>query len=331
MPDVKETTMADDIKFAAILGFMGQTRDRFQVFGPPYTLAEKVERAAQVENCGAVEVVYPHEFEDVARTKHLLADHGLACSTVNVNIKADPVFHMGSLTSPDSAVRAQAVDYLKTGMDVAAEMGCHMVTCCPLGDGHDYSFQIDYTQAWGWFIEGITEAASYRADVRLSLEYKPNETRVRTVLGTAASALHVCDQVGLPNVGVTIDIGHSLYAPETPALSIAQLAHANRLFLVHINDNLRNWDWDLVPGSVNWWEWIETMLYLDRVGYDYWLVSDVMPARLDSIEVLNAVSRSIKRAKNLLAKVDRQTLWATIQRNDAMAAFDLFYAALGLD
>ena len=79
--------MADDIKFAVILGFMGQTRDRFQVFGPEYTLAQKVARAAQVENCGAVEVVYPGEFQDVAETKKLLDDNGLACSTVNVNVK----------------------------------------------------------------------------------------------------------------------------------------------------------------------------------------------------------------------------------------------------
>lgn len=320
-----------DIKFAAILSFMGQTRDRFQVFGPAYTLEEKVQRAAQVEHIGAVEVVYPQEFEDVSRIKRLLADVGLVCSTVNVNIKAEPVFHMGSLTSPDSQVRALAVDYLKAGMDIAADMGCKLVTCCPLGDGHDYAFQMDYTQAWGWFIEGLRAAGQHRSDVRLSLEYKPMETRVRTILGTATAALHVCETVGLDNLGVTIDIGHALYAPETPSLSIAQLAYANRLFLVHINDNLRNWDWDLVPGSVNFWDWIECLLYLDKVGYDGWLVSDVMPARLDAVEVLNQVSRSIRRGKRLLEKVDTDALWSAIQRADPMTAFDLFYGALGLD
>ncbi|NDJ62420.1 MAG: sugar phosphate isomerase/epimerase [Chloroflexi bacterium] len=320
-----------DIKFAVILGFMGQQRDRFQVFNPPYTLAEKIARAAQVEDISGAEVVYPGEFEDVAETKKLLTDHGLACSSVNVNIKADPIFHMGSLTSPDNSVRDKAIEYLKTGMDISVEMGCNLVTCCPLGDGHDYSFQIDYTEAWARFIEGFKEAASHRADVRLSLEYKPMETRVHTVLPTAASALHVCDQIGLPNVGVTIDTGHALYAIETPSLSIAQCAHANRLFLMHINDNLRNWDWDLVSGSVNWFDWVETLLYLEKVGYDYYLVSDVMPARLDAIKVMSAVARSIKRAQNLLAKVDKDELWALIKQNDALAAYDLLYAGMGLD
>ena len=202
--------MHDDIKFAAILSFMGQTRDRFQVWGPPHTLQEKVQRAAQVENLAAVEVVYPQEFANVKITKKLLDDAELLCSTVNVNIKGDPMFHMGGLTHPDAAVRAQAVAYLKEGMDISVEMGCNMVTCCPLGDGHDYSFQMDYTQAWGWFIEGIREAAKHRDDVQLSLEYKANETRSRIIMGSATAALHVCDQVGLENVGVTIDIGHAL-------------------------------------------------------------------------------------------------------------------------
>ena len=323
--------MHDDIKFAAILSFMGQTRDRFQVWGPPHTLQEKVQRAAQVENLAAVEVVYPQEFANVKITKKLLDDAELLCSTVNVNIKGDPMFHMGGLTHPDAAVRAQAVAYLKEGMDISVEMGCNMVTCCPLGDGHDYSFQMDYIQAWGWFIEGIREAAKHRDDVQLSLEYKANETRSRIIMGSATAALHVCDQVGLENVGVTIDIGHALYAPETPSLSIAQLHHAGRLFLLHINDNYRNWDWDLVPGSVNWWDWIETMLYIEKVGYDGWVVSDVMPGRLDAIQVLNAVGRSITRAKNLLSKVDHNDLWAAIRSNDAMAAYDLFYKELGVD
>ncbi len=320
-----------EVKFAAILGFLGQQRDRFQVFGPPYTLEDKFERVAQVEHLGAVELVYPSEFGDVAHTKALLEKHHLAVSTVNVNIKADEIFHRGALTSPDPAIRAKAVAYIKTGMDLAPELGTDTVTCCPLGDGTEYAFQMDYTEAWGWFIEGIHEAAKHRSDVKLSLEYKQSETRAHCIMGTATSALHIAEQVGLDNVGVTVDIGHALYAHEVPSLSLAQCAAAGKLFVVHINDNYRDWDWDLVPGSVNWWDWVECMLYVDKVGYDGWLVSDVMPGRLDGIDVLNAVGKSISRAKNLIARVDAAELWATIQQGDALAAYDQFYAALGLD
>lgn len=323
--------MANDIKFALILGFMGQQRDRFQVFNPPYTLEEKFERAAQVELCDAVELVFPGELSDIEIAKDQLEKHNLAVSTVNVNIKADEIFHRGALTSPDPAVRAKAVEYLKTGMDLAPELGTDIVTCCPLGDGAEYAFQMDYVDAWGWFVDGIREAAKHRSDIKLSLEYKKSETRAHCVMPTATSALHVAEQTGLANVGVTIDIGHALYANEIPSLSLAQCAAANRLFVVHINDNYREWDWDLVPGSVNWWDWIEVMLYVDKLGYDGWLVSDVMPARLDGVTVLNKVGQSIVRAKNMIARVDEDELWALIKQNDALAAYDLFYAGLGLD
>ena len=323
--------MTTDLKFSLILPFVGPHSDRFQKWDGPTDLAGQIARAAQVEGAGALEVIYPYNLQDVPTTKRLMDDHGLACSSVNVNIKADPQFHMGSLTSPDPKIRAAAVQWIKEAMDVAPQMGCDIVTCCPLGDGHEYSFQVDYQQAWGHFIEGLREAASHRSDVRLSLEYKLNETRGHVIMGSAMSALYVAEQTGLPNVGVTVDIGHALYALETPALSITQCAAANRLFLVHVNDNYRNWDWDLVPGSVNWWDWVENLLYIDQVGYEGWLVSDVMPARLDAVEVLTAVGRSITRGQKLLSMVDKDTLWAAIRRNDALAAYDLFYAALGLD
>jgi xylose isomerase len=323
--------MSTDIKYAVILGFLGQHRDRFQVFGPPYTLEEKFYRAAQVELCGAVELVYPAELGNVAKAKALLEKHNLLVSSVNVNIKADDIFHRGALTSPDPAVRAQAVEYLKTGMDIAPELGTDIVTCCPLGDGTEYAFQMDYIDSWGWFVDGIREAAKHRADVKLSLEYKKSETRAHCVMPTAASALHTAEQTGLDNVGVTVDIGHALYASEIPGLSLAQCAAVGRLFLIHINDNYRDWDWDLVPGSVNWWDWVECMLYIDRIDYDGWLVSDVMPARLDTVAVMNAVGKSIARARNTIAKVDTDQLWSLIKINDALAAHDLFYEALGLD
>jgi xylose isomerase len=323
--------MSTDIKFAVILGFMGQQRDRFQVFGPPYTLEEKFERTAHVELCGAVELLYPAELGDVAKAKELLDRHNLKVSSVNVNIKADEIFHRGALTSCDPAVRAKAVAYIKAGMDLAPELGTDIVTCCPLGDGTEYAFQMDYIDSWGWFVDGIREAAKHRSDVKLSLEYKKSETRAHCVMPSATSALHAAQQTGLDNVGVTVDIGHALYVAEIPSLSLAQCAAANRLFLIHINDNYRDWDWDLVPGSVNWWDWVECMLYIDKIGYDGWLVSDVMSSRLDTVSVMNAVGKSIVRAKNALARVDNNELWALVKKNDALAAYDLFYASLGLD
>ena len=305
-------------KIAVILPMMGQVRDRFAVYNQERTLAERLELASRLEGLDGVEMIYPFEFKDTAEVKRLLKACDLECSTVNVNVKAEAKFHRGSFTSYDPEVRAEAVRYLKDGLDVAAALGCFMVTVCPLADGHDYPFEMDYQQAWQWLREGIGEAAQYRPDVKISLEYKRSEARTHVILNSAGIALHLCNQIGLPNVGVTLDIGHALYGAETPAQIVALLADAGRLFLVHVNDNYRDFDWDMIPGTVNFWDWLETMLYLDKVGYDGWLTSDVFPARLDPFRVANTTVKVIQTTLLLLNEIGTRELRRLIGKGDTL-------------
>lgn len=305
-------------KFSVILATLGRMSDRFTAYGEARTLAEKFDVAYQVEGLDGVELVYPSELQDVEEVKRRLKTHNLECSTVNVNVKSEPRFHLGSFTSIDPEVRAEAVRYLKRGMDLAASLGCYMVTICPLADGHDYPFQVDYAQAWRWLREGIEEAASYRSDVKVSLEYKRSETRAHCILDTAATTLHLCDQIGLPNLGVTIDLGHALYAGETPAQIIALLADAERLFLVHVNDNYRDFDWDMLPGMVNFWDWLETFLYLEEAGYEGWFTSDVMPARLDPLQTANMTAKAVQDAVLFLNKIGAEELRRLIRAGDVL-------------
>jgi len=307
-----------NLKFAVVLPMMGQISDRFAIYSDQRTLTERLELASQVEGVEGVEMVYPFEFEDMGEVKRLLKAYDLKCSAVNVNVKAETKFHRGSFTSPDPEIRAEAVRYLKNGMDVAAAIGCFMVTICPLADGHDYPFEVDYRQAWQWLRQSIAEAAQYRSDVKICLEYKRSETRTHVILGTAGMALHLCHQIGLPNVGVTLDIGHALYAAETPAQVVSLLADAGRLFLVHINDNYRDFDWDMIPCTVNFWDWLETLFYLDEVGYDGWLTSDVFPARLDPLRVANATFKAIQTALSLLQRMEVKELRRLIRERDVL-------------
>lgn len=307
-----------NLKFSVILSLLGRVGDRFATYGEKHTLADLFKLASQVEGLDGVELVYPFEFQDVEEVKRLLTDHNLECSTVNVNVKSEPKFHRGSFTSIDPGVRAEAVRYLKTGMDLAASLGCNMVTICPLADGHDYPFEVDYGHAWRWLREGIGEAATYRSDVKVSLEYKRSETRTHCVLNSAATTLHLCNQIGSRNLGVTIDLGHALYAAETPAQIIAMLADADRLFLVHVNDNYREFDWDMIPGAVNFWDWLETFLYLDEVGYDGWLTSDVTPARLDPVGVAKVTAKAVCDAWHFVEKIGPDELRRLIRAGDTL-------------
>lgn len=310
-----------NLKFSVILSLLGQVGDRFAAYGEKQTLDELFQLASQVEGLDGVELVYPFEFQDVEEVKRLIHVHNLECSSVNVNVKAEPKFHRGSFTSIDPAIRAEAVRYMKTSMDLADSLGCNLVTMCPLADGHDYPFEVDYGQAWRWLREGIGEAASYRSDVKLSLEYKRSETRTHCILNSAATALHLINQIGAPNLGVTIDLGHALYVAETPAQIIALLADADRLSLVHVNDNYREFDWDMIPGTVNFWDWLETFLYLEEVSYDGWFTSDVTPARLDPVGVANITAKTVRNAWLFLDKIGRDDVRRLIKTGDVLETF----------
>lgn len=139
--------------YSIILGFMGQLRDRFSVYHKDRSLEEKIALVSQVEGVSGVEMVYPTDLSDIGQVKDLLAKCNLKLAVVNVNLKGDPRWHLGALTARDESTRTEALRWLQRGMDIAAEMGNSLVTVCPLADGHDYPFEIDYAQAWRNFIK----------------------------------------------------------------------------------------------------------------------------------------------------------------------------------
>jgi xylose isomerase len=121
-------------------------------------------------------------------------------------------------------------------------------------------------------------------------------------------ALYLCERLDLPNVGVTLDVGHALMAKETPAAMACLAAQSERLFYVHFNDNGREWDWDMLPGSVNCWDLVETLFYLDRLDWRGWLCYDVLTRNGDPIEQMNATIAIMESAERLLAKMGPDAL-----------------------
>lgn len=314
--------MAYRIKHSIMIGLLGRIADRFHEYQTPRSLVERLAMVKRIEGVDGVEPVYPQEFANPAETVRLLKESGLGISAVNVNVKGEHKWRHGSFTSSDPAIRAEAVQYVKTGMDLAAELGANLVTCCPLIDGHNYPFQVDYLAQWHWLVEGVREAAQHRPEVRLSIEYKLNEARNYCTVGDMGRALHLCHQVGLPNVGITMDTGHALMAKETPAAVLTLAADAGRLFYVHFNDNGREWDWDMIPASVNLWDTVETLYYLDRLGWEGWLSYDVYNRDGDPAATQQATIRVMKAAERLLEKLGRDKLGELIRQGDPAATME---------
>ncbi len=320
-----------ELKNSIHVGFLGKYADRFREYHPHRSLEERLETARNIPGVDGIEVVFPQFFADMEGTIQLIKDSGLPVSAINLNVKGEALWKNGSFTNPDPEIRAQAVHNMKNAMDLAAELGSDKVHCCPLIDGHDYNFQVDYRKQWKWMVEGIKKAASYRNDIKISLEYKPNEIRDHVILADMGRTLHLCNMVGLPHVGVTMDAGHALAAQENPAEMVCLAAEANRLFYVHFNDNDRAWDWDMLPGSVHLWDLIETLYYLERLNWSGWLSYDVLSRQGDPVETFAVTIRIMDRAKEFMYKMGPDRIESLIAEKGTSPAkvMDFLFEHLG--
>jgi xylose isomerase len=316
------------MKQAIISAFLGKLRDRFCEYQEPRSIVEKLELMARIPGVAGAEVVYPYEVDPPEMMRGHLRRLNLEVSAVNVNIKADPVFINGSLSSPDAEVRRKAIDLIKGAKDYARAIGAVQVTCCPLSDGYDYSFHTHYVRAWERMAEAVRESAAYLPEITLLMEYKPSETRVHCLLDSAAKALLLCSAVGEANVGVTLDVGHSLYGGETPAEALAHMAMSGHPYYVHINDNNGKWDWDLMAGTVNLWSYVEFLFYLKEFGYEGWITSDTSPVRQDAVETFAFNVRFTERIWRWLDTVDREMVRRHLERHEFLPIMKRFEADL---
>jgi xylose isomerase len=225
-------------------------------------------------------------------------------AAVNVNVKAEPEFRNGGLTSLDPEIRQKAVRFIMEAKDFAAAVGGDKVTCCPLGDGYEFSFQYDYAKAWNHLVETFAAAADHRREIPLFIEYKPSETRGRCFIDSAAKTLCLLHDIKNRSMGVTLDFGHSLYGNEHPAEALVMLAESPYPYYVHINDNDGKWDWDYFCGTKHFLEYVEFLYYLKKYGYTDYLTSDTSPTRWDIKGTFQVNSRITKRIWKKLDEVD---------------------------
>ena len=239
---------------------------------------------------------------------------GCHLASLNVNIKKDPVFVTGAASSYSKKVREKAVEFLKRGIDLAAELNADRIHCCPLNDGYEYHFQVDYRRAWDYTVSTFREAAQHNRDMIISMEYKAFESRVRCIVDTAAKTLLLCQAVGESNMGVTLDVGHSLIAGENPAEALCLVTASPYPVYVHINDTNGRWDWDLIAGTMGFWNYLEFLFYLKELDYEGWISSDMAPMRLDPIEAFARNAETTNRMIRLVEGLDSKKLFGMMER-----------------
>ena len=215
------------LNMAIITGFLSKTKDRFHEYNKALDLDQKFALMTEIDGYDGVEIVYPYEVNDPQETTELLKKHNLKVAAVNVNVKAEPEFRNGGLTSHDKDIRDKAVRFIKEAKDFAAGIGADKVTCCPLGDGYEFSFQYDYARTWKYLVDTFGEAGAHRSEVPLFVEYKPSETRGRCFVDTAAKALCLLNDIQNKDMGITLDFGHSMYGNENLGWSKMRISRSS--------------------------------------------------------------------------------------------------------
>ena len=297
-------------KYSIILGNLGNTCDRFLSSGykTQPAKAEMIRQAAAISGVRGVELVGTWDVsrENVEEMGELLAKHGLVCVSIIPDHFSQQRWGKGAFTSKDPAIRAQAYEETCAAAEMARSLKCPLINLWPGQDGYDYVFQSDYRQDRRLTIEAVAKAARAYPDIKFSLEYKPKEPRTHSTWARAADSLLVARETGQPNVGVTIDTGHSFVAGENVAEAAVILSDfGRRLFHMHFNDNYRGWDDDMIVGSVHFVEFLELLFWLREVGYEGWYSMDQYPYREDG---QGALRNSVEFLQSLEAMLDETTM-----------------------
>src|SRR3990172_38808 len=234
----------------------------------------------------------------------------------------------GSLAAPDPSTRQGAVDEVRKVMDWAAELGCPFVDVWPGQDGFDYCFQADYIETWKWLREGLAACSEHNSRVRVLVEYKMKEPRTHCFVSSAAKVLLLLQ--GLGKVGVLLDVGHSLAAGENVAEATALLRSHGKLDYVHLNDNYRSWDDDMMVGAVHLVEYLEFAYWLRRLEYGGWLTLDIFPYREDGVRAATECREWMEGLFRAVDRVGMEAIAEVIRTADACSASALVRRALGV-
>jgi sugar phosphate isomerase/epimerase len=322
--------MTDYPPFGAGLWHFASYVDRYATDGyaPPVSTVEMIERAGQVGELAAVDVPYPFtagitidEVRDALRANNLF----VTGVTPEIYLRR---FSKGAFTNPNPGVRAEALEFMNEAAEIVRALDGQYLKIWPGQDGWDYPFQVNHHDLWALAVDGMRDLASANPDLRIAIEYKPREPRVKMTWDSAARSILGIQQIGLDNVGVLLDFGHSLYGGESPADAAQLLIDHGVLYGMDVNDNLRSWDDDLVVGTVHLTEIFEYFYTLRINDWQGVWQLDQFPFREDTVEAARLSIRTLKALYRALDDLDMPALQDAQARHDALAAQRIVQTAL---
>lgn len=282
-----------------------------------YEFARQLEMIGKIEGITGVALDYPTQYNDPHCLKKLLDNAGLKLGMTEIDMYSSAKWKFGSLSSNNNRLWKEAVKLVKRGIDAAIEAQGADVQLWLGQDGYEYPFQSNLNDAWKRLLDAIAEVVNYRPEMKITIEYKNKEPRAKCYIATMGKAMFICERVGKPNAGITLDVGHSLMALESPAESAVLAMQSGRLFHLHLNDNYRDWDHDMIPGTVNLWDALELFYYLEKMHFDGWYGIDIYPYREDGTEALKRTVENIFKLQEISRKLAGENLEQLQKENNS--------------
>ena len=310
-------------EFGAGLWMFQQIIDRYatDAYGPPVDTLAAIERAATVDGIAVLDINYPFAGDDITvqQVRDTLQRTGLRAQAITPHLYKRE-FQMGSFTNPDPAVRQRAIDLGKKAIDIARQLDAKYVKFWPGQDGFDYPFQVDYARLWDYSVAGVRTVAESDPAMQFAIEYKLKEPRVRMFFSSAERTLLAIQDMGVDNVGILLDLGHSFFTGENPADAVQLVARRGKLVSIEVNDNWREWDDDMTVGSVHLIETLEFLYALRQINWQGPLLLDQFPFREDPVKAARSSIATMRALDGLLDRIDLNALAAAQDRQDALEA-----------
>jgi len=295
------------LKIDAHLWCLGSYAERYVPGGyfDDVPLEKKLEIFSKIDGLDGLVIFYPTSPlpSDPDKILKLLSNYNLQASVIEPEIWSDRKWKEGAFSTADKKIRKEAVNIMKEGMDLAKALKADSVLLWPAHDGFDYPFQTNYRDSWENMVETVREICRYDSNVKIALEAKSKDPRQKQYITNTGKALAFINDVGCANLGCALDVGHALMAGENLSESLSLIDSHKRLFQIHLNDNYKDADPDMVIGTVNFWEILELFYYLNKTDYQSWSSLDIISARDDRVRTLELAVKMTKLFKKLADKL----------------------------
>lgn len=216
-----------------------------------------------------------------------LGDTGLGCTISSVMAPG------ASLIDPDSSARQRGVDFLRSVVDLAAEMGAEVV-CGPIYSPVGHLVGRGRTsEEWRWCVDALAQVAPHAESAGVLLAVEPLNRFETYFLNIVSDVLRLAADVGSPALGVHFDTFHANIEEKDPVGALR--ACGDRVYHFHCSENDRG---PVGTGHVDWEGMVSA---LREIGYDRWLVVESFLPVIKEIAAAASIWRELSPTPEALA------------------------------